>query len=208
MKIENLADWLAFVETVAGEAEAKLREQGIKDEDALSFARLYAATGEPATHLEHMVGAFDHDLIESAAKVLVVCDSIRELGARFSEDPEAIAGKLAARSWTLHMALAPLYRDKLEPLYFTLGQSKRGAAGAAVRWQGTETLAEIVKTIAKQRDELGEYIDPIDLWPELYAGLDAAGLEPKEREAPKRYVYGSGKVIKYEAFRKQVQRYR
>lgn len=90
-------------------------------------------------------------------------------------------------------------------------QADKSEKGWRSRWKGEErdALGDIISALARRRDELGDYMEPHELWTELYGELDDAGLAPKEHAAPDRYTYADGREkITYEAFRKRIQRLR
>lgn len=90
-------------------------------------------------------------------------------------------------------------------------QSWKGKRGAEKRWTKDEahtTVMDMIETLSKRSDELGDPIPPSDLWPELYAMMDKAGLNPIENRDYSYNYTGAEKPLNYEAFRKQVRRNR
>lgn len=88
--------------------------------------------------------------------------------------------------------------------------SVNGTIGATVRWAGRGEVTDIIKSLAGERDYLGDYSKPSDLWPKFYSKLDELGLKPQESEiasGEKVITYEDGEM-RYEAFRKHVQRNR
>ena len=61
-------------------------------------------------------------------------------------------------------------------------QSDSGKRGAEARWAGVQGLSDIYEMLAKQTDELDDWIPASDLWLEFNGILDCANLHPKEIE--------------------------
>lgn len=84
-------------------------------------------------------------------------------------------------------------------------QSIRGRKGSDVRWGGgaRETATYIIQSLAQWTDELGDRLNPSELWAPFYGELDSEGLDP--READNTIYYGDGRSMTYDAFRKAIQ---
>lgn len=85
-------------------------------------------------------------------------------------------------------------------------RSEQGRLGAAAKWKGKRAHVAAAESLSKQMDQLGDPLEPGDLWPLLYAELDDAGLDPRE-DGDNCYRYDGG-VVTFEAFRKTIQRAR
>ncbi len=86
----------------------------------------------------------------------------------------------------------------------------KGRKGAEARWASKDDVQAAIKRVALRLDELGDYLQPVELWPQLYAELESAGFRDiKEKTVNGKAFYdlGSGSIT-YDAFRKQVQRLR
>jgi len=86
-------------------------------------------------------------------------------------------------------------------------RSKSSRHAAIEKWN-TSSKAEfdsILWALSASQDALG-YLDPCDLWPELFSKLDAAGLNPTDDGD--QYRYGDGEAITYDTFRQRIYRLR
>jgi len=83
-------------------------------------------------------------------------------------------------------------------------------SGIASRPRTDKDIAGIINTLALQKDGLGDYIKPSELWPAFYSGLEAAGLEPEEIPGKLEYAeihFLDGKMT-YQSFSKRINRIR
>ncbi|MCP4934398.1 MAG: hypothetical protein GY927_09385 [bacterium] len=94
-------------------------------------------------------------------------------------------------------------------------QAIKGRKGAEVRWKSDEEdqlLNAIIPKLALKKDGLGDELQPSELWPLLYSGLDSCGLNPEEHivDSPRNahITYGNDGKISYESFRRRIQRKR
>ena len=93
---------------------------------------------------------------------------------------------------------------------YSSDQSGYGKKGAAVRWQGSEArqlVDELIRSLANQTDALGDYSTPRELWPVFYGEMDRHHLDPDEA-GPDEIRYGNSESIKFDAFRKRIERIR
>lgn len=107
----------------------------------------------------------------------------------------------------LELARTPEQRAGLfaRALSYSTLQTEKAKKAAAARWGGDTRVAvrDIVTSLAKQRDELGDWIKPAELWPQFWDRLDSAGLAPVDHGDA--YAYHGGRY-RYGAFRKEVER--
>lgn len=91
-------------------------------------------------------------------------------------------------------------------------QSDSGKRGADARWNKGEARAVlngVIDRLAQRVDGLGDALDPSELWPELYAEMEAAELSPCEQGAPKSYASQYlDQPLTYDAFRQRIYRAR
>ncbi len=127
MNINNIDDWLAFVDEVVQPAEAVLRAHGMPEDDTFALA---AFPGSEATHLEHMAGSRDRDLTRTARNMVVLRHTIRERAKSIDDDPYGTAAQLGALAWKLHMLATALHAEALE------GKLKHRPARQAKRREG------------------------------------------------------------------------
>lgn len=84
-------------------------------------------------------------------------------------------------------------------------RADRQAGAAAVNAERRAPHAGIIAVLARRMDELGDPEKPGELWPELYAKLDSANLNPKDRGD--RYNFDGGSITR-ENFSKALRRAR
>lgn len=89
-----------------------------------------------------------------------------------------------------------------------LALREKGANAANSNRSNKQVIA-VIKAMAREKDELGDYIQPRYLWPDLYSSLDNLLLHPEDKGngKDKRYDYDGG-CIKYGAFREAIRRAR
>ncbi len=121
------------------------------------------------------------------------------------------AREVLKREYAAEWAVAQGYRHN---------QSSKGAAGAEARWSGDgrKAISQIVETLARAVDELGDPIPPKDLWPRLFAMMGEAHLDPTEScdqdHEPERVCrqcrIESPEIepVTFDAFRKRIERAR
>ena len=202
MRIGNLRDWLHFVDGIAAKAEETLVKLGYPAEDLATLSLLHR---DERHHLDYVTGKGDPDRERAAFDVLTLCRQMHAHTDQFAENPERAAAALAALSWRLHMVASALYGDEVRAAFLSVAQSGRGKRGADARWKGGESVDDIIRSLASEKDELGDYLQPSELWPELYSAMEQAGLDPVE--ADNKYIYGN-RDLTYGAFRKRIQRLR
>lgn len=155
---------------------------------------------------------------ENDAKALWMLAQTRAL-RRYLDEADATTGR-AVRLAILQTIIVEGLTNKAlsnpivdEALAYAERQAQRGRMGAEARWGGVEreTLGEAITALAARKDGLGESLPPNELWGELYARLDGAGLKPIEHGGPQlkaqSYKFGA-ETISYEAFSKQIRRLR
>ena len=86
---------------------------------------------------------------------------------------------------------------------------KRQAEAGRQRWKERGEVLDIVTGLAGQKDMIGDYLPPRELWSEFWSMLDHLDLNPQEigQGVEKRIDYDGGSIT-YEAFRKHIARNR
>jgi hypothetical protein len=100
-----------------------------------------------------------------------------------------------------------LGRDKLQ---LSETRSDAGSKGAAARWEGHDEVGNIIARLAKRTDELGGIPDINELWPEFFAALGEAGLQPHDNSGAQvcdtdRMTWsGSDKGMTFKTFKNRI----
>lgn len=142
---------------------------------------------------------YKHDDIQAiAAEIIVVANRMDQARGDARDALAFRLGELYNRAWVR--------------LIDARDHARRGASGLGARWSGNagSVVRTLASSLAGRRDELGDYLPPSELWPELYALMDRAHLSPTEEGNGKgamiHYDGDGGEPYTYEAFRKLIQR--
>ena len=174
--------------------------------------------GEPASRLSKLRQSLAALLKSSKLEA----DRLQEYRRDIQERLELVERMaITDRNWrTAHDRLddaAHMLRDAwLEPYAvegarFKQRQSKSGKRRQQAAATPAQCLAsELTKSLAINRDELGDWTQARELWDHLWSEFDQRYIRADERGTgvDKRYVFADGSAFTYEAFRKEIRRTR